>query len=144
MAASPISDALQIALVLVVLAAAWTDIRTRRIPNWITGAGAVLGLVAHAFNSGLPGAWTSLAGLLLGCGIFLPFFLWGRMGAGDVKLFGVVGAITGPSALVLVFVFTALLGGVIAAAAALWQRQWQVTIPYGVAIAGGALMFLIL
>jgi Flp pilus assembly protein protease CpaA len=66
------------------------------------------------------------------------------MGAGDVKLFGAVGSLVGPHALLLVFVFTGLLGGVVAAVVALWRGSLRGTLPYGAVIAGGTLMFLLL
>jgi prepilin peptidase CpaA len=129
-------------LVLVVIIAAWTDIRTRRIPNPITVAGALLGFVLHVWNSGLQGALTSIEGALLGLGLFIVFYFVGGMGAGDVKLFAAVGALVGPQALVLVFVFTGLLGGITAAVVAVRRRHWRATLPYGAVIAGGTLMFL--
>src|SRR5262245_59073484 len=129
-------------LVLVVILAAWTDIRTRRIPNPITVAGALLGFLLHVWHSGLQGALTSIEGALLGLGLFIVFYFAGGMGAGDVKLFAAVGALVGPQALVLVFVFTGLLGGITAAAIVIWRGQWRATLPYGAVIAGGTLLFL--
>ena len=130
-------------LVLVVLAAAVTDLRSRKIPNWITVSGAALGLMIHTAQSGLSGAAWSVAGAALGFGIFIAFYLAGGMGAGDVKLFSAVGALAGPQALVMIFVFTGLLGGIVAVCAALWHRRVRQTfIPYGAVIAGGTLLSL--
>src|SRR6266566_2834744 len=109
---------IEIALVAVVTAAAWSDFRTRRIPNWITVPGAALGFAMQAFYGGLHGALASLTGAGLGLGVFIALYIAGGMGAGDVKLFSAVGALTGPQALILVFVFTGLLGGIAAAALA--------------------------
>jgi prepilin peptidase CpaA len=133
---------IQTVLVLVVLVAAWSDVRTRRIPNPVPLAGALLGFGLHVWNSGLPGAVTSLEGALLGLGFFIVFYFTGGMGAGDVKLFAAVGALVGPQALVLVFVLTGILGGIIAAATVIWRGQWRATLPYGAVIAGGTLIFL--
>src|SRR4026208_556827 len=90
-------------LVVLVLAAAWSDFRTRRIPNVLTVAGAVSGLALHVWYSGLPGAVTSMEGLLVGLGLFIVFFFAGGMGAGDVKLLAAIGALLGPQSLILVF-----------------------------------------
>ena len=95
---------IEIALVAVVTAAAWSDFRTRRIPNWITVPGAALGFAMQAFYGGLHGALASLTGAGLGLGVFIALYIAGGMGAGDVKLFSAVGALTGPQALILVFV----------------------------------------
>src|SRR5438552_10375694 len=104
--------AIQLALIGVVTAAAWTDFRTRRIPNWITVSGALLGIGLHTWFESVHCALSSLAGLGLGIAIFFALFMAGGMGAGDVKLFGAVGALVGPQALAIVFVFTGLLGGI--------------------------------
>ena len=130
-------------LTLVVVVAAVTDLRWRRIPNWITVSGAALGLVLHLVQGGLSGALLSLAGAALGFAIFIAFYVAGGMGAGDVKLFSAVGALTGPSAMVIIFVFTGLLGGVAAVGAAIWHKRVRQTfIPYGAVIAAGTLLSL--
>jgi prepilin peptidase CpaA len=106
---------MEIALVALVISAAWSDLRTRRIPNWITVPGALMGFALQVWHAGLSGALASLAGAGLGLGIFMAFYMAGGMGAGDVKLFGAVGAFVGPQALIIVFVVTGLLGGIAAA-----------------------------
>lgn len=105
---------LQIVLATIVIAAAASDLTTRRIPNWVTLPGAALGLALQSYYGGFHGTLFSLAGTALGLGIFLLLYLAGGMGAGDVKLFGAVGALVGPQALLLVFVLTGLLGGIAA------------------------------
>ena len=74
---------------------AWSDVRTRRIPNWLTGSSILVGLVLHL----VLGGWRSLgsaalAGLLAGA-VFLVFHLAGGMGAGDVKLMTAVSVLAG-------------------------------------------------
>jgi len=70
-----------------------SDLKTGRIPNWITVPGAVLGLALQSYHDGFQGALSSLVGAALGVGIFMVLYLAGGMGAGDVKLFGAVGAL---------------------------------------------------
>lgn len=92
---------------------AFSDLRWRRLPNWLTLGGALAGLLLQAAPRGLPGALDGATGWLLGCALlFLPFAL-GGMGAGDVKLLGAVGAACGPGFVLIAFVCTALLGGAI-------------------------------
>ncbi len=119
---------LEIALIILVAAAGFADFRNRRIPNWLTLPGAVIGLALHTWNNGLQGALESLLGAVLGFGIFLALYIAGGMGAGDVKLFGAVGALAGPQSLVLVFVFTGLLGGIAAILLARWKGKMQQTL----------------
>src|SRR5215475_11987965 len=101
--------AIQITLIMLVSAAAWMDLRTRRIPNWITVSGAAAGISLHLVYGGISGAMQSLAGAGLGLAIFFGLFAAGVRGARDVKLFGAVGAFAGPQALILIFVLTGLL-----------------------------------
>ena len=156
---------IEIGLIVLVCIAAWSDLRTRHIPNSITVSGAVVALLLHAFYGGIGGAMQSLTGAVLGLAIFFAFYACGGMGAGDVKLFGAVGAFAGPHALVLIFVFTGLLGGIAAVALALWHGRLGHTLartaqlaagmrasatapdalrlPYGAVIAGGTLVSLL-
>ena len=134
---------IEIVLVTAVGMAAWTDLRTRQIPNWITVPAATAGLALQAWYAGFAGAWASIEGTILGLGVFLVFFFLGGMGAGDVKLFAAVGSLVGPQALVMVFVFTGLLGGLAAGAVVLWRGHFRATLPYGAVIAGGTLLSLV-
>ena len=78
-------------LVLTVMAA-YTDLRERRIPNWLTVTGFSMGVAVHAWLGGSRGALTSLEGAGLALVILLPLVLVRGLGAGDWKLMGAVGA----------------------------------------------------
>jgi prepilin peptidase CpaA len=131
---------IEVVLTLMVIAAAVSDLRTRRIPNWIPVSGAALGFALHVWTGGPWGAISSVAGAALGLGIFITLYIAGGMGAGDVKLFSAVGAIVGPHALVYVFIFTGLLGGIAAVVMIFRGRR---RMPYGPFIAAGALVYLL-
>ena len=103
--------------------AAYTDWRWRRIPNWLTIPGAVLGIVSNSLAFGWPGAKQALLGMLLGLGLLLPLVLIRSMGAGDWKLAGAVGAFYGPSQLLTILLWGALLGGFLALVLILWRRR---------------------
>ena len=79
------------------VAAAVGDFRTRRIPNRLVLSIAVLGFVASvvAYPVGA-GLLKAVTGLLVGLGLWLPFYLLGWLGAGDVKLFAAAAAWLGP------------------------------------------------
>ncbi len=109
------------------LLGAASDLGTRRIPNWLTGSSLIAGLGLHLALGG----WRSLlgasaAGLIAGL-IFLAFYLAGGMGAGDVKLITAVCCLAGAGRVAGVLVATALLGGVLAVAVALWHRRLKRT-----------------
>lgn len=103
-----------------------TDWRWRRIPNWLTVPGAVLGIMANSVAGGWLGAKSSLLGLGLGLALLLPFVLVRSLGAGDWKLVGALGAFLGPQRLIAVLFFTVLVAGVMALILIVWKRRvWQ-------------------
>jgi len=147
-----------------------TDVRSRRIPNWLTGSMMVAGfaLAVSGLSAVTPGQ--AALGILTGLGLMLPGHIIGATGAGDVKLMGGVGAFVGPALALNAFLGTALAGGVFAVAVALRRGRlfatiettgWLVMMPtlaksaieapdranrfaYGPAIAVGSLMAILL
>lgn len=110
------------------LAATVIDLRTRRIPNALTGGMAVTGLtLAAAGLSGVSPA-ASVAGLVLGLGLMMPGHLLGATGAGDVKMMAAAGAILGGPHMVNAFLFTAIAGGVLAVAVAIRRQRLSATL----------------
>jgi len=106
-----------LALSLGLATAVVTDVRSRRIPNWLTGAiaGAGFGL---AFGGGGVTPLQALLGLGLGLALMLPGHVIGATGAGDVKLMAAIGVFLGPSLVFRAFLYSALAGGVFALAVA--------------------------
>jgi prepilin peptidase CpaA len=90
-----------------------TDVRTRRIPNWLTGALAVAGFGVACLAGGLTPGQSAL-GLLAGLCLMMPAHIVGATGAGDVKLMAAVGTFVGPGPTLRAFLFTAVAGGVFA------------------------------
>ncbi len=105
---------LDIVLAVLLLTAALSDLTTRLIPNLLVGTGIVVAVAWHLLSAGMPGLVFCLKGLALGMLLLIiPFFL-GGMGAGDVKLLGMIGAFLGTGMVWSVFLWTALIGGVAA------------------------------
>ena len=107
---------LVVLLVMILIAASFIDIRSHRIPNWLTYPAVMFGIGAHTLLQGLDGLFFSGSGMLLGFGLLIVFYLVGGMGAGDVKLMAAVGAFLGPKGVFAAFIFTALAGGIYAVA----------------------------
>jgi prepilin peptidase CpaA len=82
---------------IILIAAAVSDVRTRKIPNHLVLALAVTGIVASiAGRPIVSGMLHGSAGLLTGLLCWLPFYAAGWLGAGDVKLFAAASAWLGP------------------------------------------------
>lgn len=158
-----------VALAVVLVTAMWTDLRSSRIPNWLTFSAIGFALGVHAWLGGFSAALFSLAGLGAGLGLFLILYVSGSIGAGDVKLMAAVGALIGPYGAFISGVLTLIVGGAYALGAMCYQwglsttgrklvyairgvpvtggRSWpqELALPfrlrYGLAIAGGTLLF---
>ena len=108
--------------------AGWTDLRWRRIPNWVTVPGLLVGVTANTVLSGRAGLKDSLLGAGLGLALLLPFVLLRSLGAGDWKLAGALGAFTGPGLLVDLLLMSILVAGVMAVALVIYKRRTRQTI----------------
>jgi prepilin peptidase CpaA len=116
-------------LLIVVITASIFDVRSRRIPNWVSVAGALLGVGVNAFLAdSAAGAWFALKGLLLGFGVYFVLYLLRAMGAGDVKLMGAVGSMVGWQNWFGIFVITAILGGIMALILVIAKGRLQKTL----------------
>jgi len=159
-----------VALVGLLLGACWFDVRDRRIPNVLTVAGLAVALVLRAFL-GTGAMLDGLAGAGVAMLVALPPFALGMLGGGDAKLLAAVGGFMGLDYVIGALLAIALLGGGLAVAEAVRRRvlpqaiantfgfakHWlllgrsgsastidsphALTLPYGVAIATGALMW---
>ena len=140
--------------------AAVSDLLTFRIPNWVSLALVGLFIVAVPF-SGL--SWTIIAAhLALGMTLLvvgMAMFAMNLLGGGDAKLMAAIGLWVGWPSLPVYLAWTAIIGGLLALsllmfrraplAAVMQARPWisrlhdrQAGIPYGIALAAGALFAL--
>jgi len=94
--------------------AAVLDWRSRRIPNWLTVAGAVAGITLHSAVDGGHGAVFALEGTGLALALLLPLVYLRALGAGDWKLMGAVGSFLGWQLFLFVLVGSILVAGLMA------------------------------
>ena len=162
-------QAMFVVLIGVLVPAMYTDLRSSRIPNWLTFPAMGIAFLGHVWLSGLQGAIFSLAGLGAGFGLFLILYISGSIGAGDVKLMAAVGAVMGPYGALLSGILAVMVGGLYALGAMCYQwgfattgrklvsaaqggllmggKAWtqELALPfrlrYGLAVAGGTLLF---
>jgi prepilin peptidase CpaA len=145
------------------------DVRYRRIPNPFVLATLAAGITINAIFAGLTGVFASITGCALAFVLMFMLHVFGAMGAGDVKLFAAIGAVTGAPLVLPTFIVVILTGGLLAIvsvirAGALMTTMhrvlqifagmlpgWQMpkftvpvdrkhTIPYGVAITMGSII----
>jgi len=110
---------MQAVLLLMVVTAGIYDLRYRRIPNWLTLTGLILGFGLNTFlypaeTSPLGGLKRAALGMGLALLVYFPLYLLRAMGAGDAKLMAAIGSLVGPGNWIVLFVVTAILGGVTA------------------------------
>jgi prepilin peptidase CpaA len=74
------------------LTAAATDLRARRIPNWLTGPLFVAGVAWAVSQAGWAGLLDSVVAAVVLALPYVLLFLYGGGGAGDAKLMGAIGA----------------------------------------------------
>jgi prepilin peptidase CpaA len=145
------------------------DVRYRRIPNAFVLATLASGIAINSIFGGLAGLYGSLGGCALAFVLMFMLHMFGAMGAGDVKLFAAIGAVTGAALVLPTFLVVVLTGGLLALVSIVragvvittMQRVLQIlvgllpgwempkfavpsdrrhTIPYGVAITIGSII----
>jgi prepilin peptidase CpaA len=111
----------------VLIIAVITDIRSNRIPNWLTFPAMIMGLGLNYISAGAHGLLFGIEGLFLGIGLFIIIYILGGMGAGDVKLMGAVGAMLGPQMVLWAAFYTAIIGGIYALAVIAFHPRTKTT-----------------
>jgi prepilin peptidase CpaA len=154
------------ALLAVLLMAAWSDVRCRRIPNRLVVAAALLAALSRLPVLAAPDLWQPLAAAVLSFCLLLPLWQQRLLGGGDLKLFVATALWASVDRLIEFALAVALAGGVLAllllAAPSVRSRllprlaitpyvcllvpssaltessENRASVPYGVAIAAGA------
>jgi len=114
--------------VMVAVWAGWLDWRSRRIPNWLTVSGFLIGLALNTAVWGWQGTQIALAGAALPLAVLLPVVLLRGLGAGDWKLMGALGAVLGWQQIFLVLLVTIFVAGAIAVGQMIRQRRVRKTL----------------
>jgi prepilin peptidase CpaA len=114
---------LNILLVLVLVICFYTDFKVQKIYNNIIFPSLILSLVTQLLLNGFSGLSKSIIGLLVGLSILLVPYLLGGIGAGDVKLLALIGAIKGSIFVVNTAIYMGILGGAIALTIILTNKE---------------------
>ena len=91
------------------ITAAWSDLRTRRIPNVLTVSGLGVAIALRSFGGG-DAVLDGVLGAALALLVALAMLALGGFGGGDAKLLIAVGAFTGPKLFGVAFALTAMAG----------------------------------
>lgn len=159
-------------LILVLITCFITDLKYQKIYNKIIFPSLFAAIILNIWFSGSTGLKLSLLGFVTGlCILLIPYFL-GGIGAGDVKLLSLIGAVKGSVFVLNTAIYMALIGGTIAILVIIFQKNtinfiktlftWLISFacgvkyklqfptsyfhkryPYGTAIVGGALICLL-
>jgi prepilin peptidase CpaA len=158
-------------LLTILLICVITDLKSRKIYNKVIAPGLAIAFSVQFAVGGWQALGDAAVGFLVGLSVLLIPYLLGGMGAGDVKLMALVGALKGTMFVLVTSVYMALLGGVIALFVLLCRKgvkkrmqgmlisliglrygmkipliadkeAMTASYPYGVAIAGGAVLCL--
>lgn len=138
------------------IAAAYADVRTRRIPNMLTGALAAIAIAVHA-TGGITAAGATVLVMIVAFLVGTVAFTQGWFGGGDVKLLAACCGLAGYPGAISLVLYTLIGGGIVSLAEATRRRKLRVlvastvsiattgistseriTVPYGIAIAVGA------
>jgi Flp pilus assembly protein protease CpaA len=109
--------------ILLALIGGYTDMRWRRIPNWLTVPGFVVGVAASSTLGGWSGLKTSLLGSGLAFALLLPFWLLRSLGAGDLKFATALGAYFGPGRLIDILIGSIFVAGLMALGLVIYKRR---------------------
>ena len=149
------------------------DLIYGRISNKMILAVTGCGLLYMLIGQGFQGLIQGMLGIVLGLALLVVPYALGGMAAGDVKLMGAVGAFLGPAGVFVAFLYSAVAGGLYALVLILAgrtggfpRRLWETLktfylvgkfhferpagtghapgIKYGVAIAAGTILYIVL
>jgi prepilin peptidase CpaA len=89
---------------------AWSDVKTRRIPNYLTFGCALTGLGYQLGFHGSTGVAHGFLGMGLGFIMLIPFYAKGGLGAGDVKALAGLATWLGPLQTIFLFIYMGISG----------------------------------
>ncbi|UJF35950.1 prepilin peptidase [Paenibacillus hexagrammi] len=104
---------IQYVLLIFIAIAFFTDAWRSILPNWLTLGGTLAGVLLQSLESGMEGLFQAVIGAVVGFGMLLLLHLIGALGAGDVKLFAAIGALTGALFVIQCLLYSILFAGII-------------------------------
>lgn len=115
-------------LLLLLFLAALADLKTDHIPNWFICLGIGIGIfggLQYRLN-----LWSSVFSMLLAFLLMYPLFKIGALGAGDVKLFIMIGSFMEVREFIVVMVYAFVIGAFFSAGKLLTEHNGRERIAY--------------
>ncbi|WP_053374437.1 A24 family peptidase [Paenibacillus sp. FJAT-27812] len=109
-----------------------TDLKSQIIPNRLTASFFAAAFIFHAAFSGIDGVITAAAGAAAGFVPLLLLYLARGIGAGDVKLFGALGAWVGVATVLQMMLYAILYAGAIGVCLLVVNRAFGKKVTAGV------------
>lgn len=125
-----IGSFISVFLLCLLAAAVWMDIRTRRISNRLIGLGLFIGYIRNLSGYGWNGSFHFLIQISVPVLVFYLLFLMHVLGAGDIKLFSVIGSCVGLEGLAAVIVYSFLAGAVFSFAVLIRNKNLYARLAY--------------
>ena len=130
--------------------AAYGDVKTLRIPNWLVGTVAALGVVRLiVIGDPTVALYTTCASIIIFVVTFLLFWR-GLIGGGDAKLMTATVLLIGYYSVFNFLLLMSICGLLVSTAILVKHRSFEhpqskarLAVPYGTAIAGGAIVTLL-
>lgn len=113
-------------LLIFLIFVSYYDVRYSKIPNWLNVSGFFIGIIYHSILNQLDGFIHSILGALVGGGILLILYIFKAIGAGDVKLFAAIGAISGVLFTLYTIMYSIIYAGIIGIIILLFTRTFLV------------------
>ena len=140
-----------VALGVVVAIGSWTDLRLRKIPNWLCLINLALGMAWMFYTSGWTGVGTAALHVVGALTVGMVLTAMGVLGAGDAKFYASMAAWLPPGRALWLLVSVALAGLVVLLGFMFWRLTRQskahrddnadfAKLPYGLAIGAGGLL----
>ena len=140
-----------VALGVVVAIGSWTDLRLRKIPNWLCLINLALGMAWMFYTSGWTGVGTAALHVVGALTVGMVLTAMGVLGAGDAKFYASMAAWLPPGRALWLLVSVALAGLVLLLGFIFWRLTRQskahrddnadfAKLPYGLAIGAGGLL----
>lgn len=115
-----------IMLVTLCATALYTDVRYGVIPNWLNLTFGLGGVIIHTIVTAWSGFFYALIGMSIGFLAVWLLYVFGAVGAGDVKLFAAIGSLVGWQHSLLALLYSILFAGIIALFVVLYRIILQI------------------